>query len=1056
MNPNKRLTIVGKFRLNDAKPEYRFTNSENPNPEKGIFPLNPEQLFETLQPELRFLPAQPIHIGDVDIAAVSVVEPLKATGLPDSAPIPITSDSPLFDLDINLTYDQIQKKGGQLFKALLNDLDTLAYFYRDRFAQALHKFAREYIWVYANNVILKDKPYFIDQEAWYEVLFSLDAKTTIIKYLVAFPDDKAEILREFNQVLKNHTENQVHWLQYGNEYRDALSQALEECRKALETKDTSDSTFHQVAKQDGMEWLKKYVGSDYDISGGIKEAAEGFAHYYQLFCKHSNSLHRFLRTSPLHPFVFCWLASKYHKHSDGDTTESAGIEMYQRGIKNQEERKTTDDASEWQKTVETVMEILCNVSEKDGKDKSEKIKDKALYKAGAEKLADDLFDVLRIKGTFTREELRKECELLFVQTAQLYGGGALQKMLMEIETHFSEYANVYQVILNQTKELSADEFKNGMLEKALLEHTKEIITNVFSEKFEYQDLCQPEIIKQNFVKVMAEDIKDQYRQAYLKKQSEIDSLSGKLETAFQWKQRMHVDVDSEYNDSKIGVPGIVPLFAAFDRENKKSKRIQEYRKLLIPHIKSESTQLVLGDKEQPALENENRNNLRPSVDTELAQLQSEDLWKQLTEVEVKYNGLVNKYENDSDLAMRLRALVLGDFMLATPKSKINLDKPDLSKILGLLFYMVRYIGTEPNWQTILDKINLSKFYPLPIRDDISLTPMLNYNYESCKKLSSVASYMQEIKELRRIFEAVRGKTDIEIKLINQTLEEHVNTKKRKSELLLCKDHSLFVYLTKQSNAQSGLTSLENRLPGDTGVLSQNSWIAQLPLFFAREEGIQSNAFPVISNQSIALPDFSDLEVGIQDVPLLELCLSIITNVDFSTFKPCVEDFDEDFVPLKQQMKTGTGIPANGESISEYLKTLWFTHPTLRSNLIFLKWFNLGLQAKKQGDIAKLDIEFGQFLDKLLVSKNLPEEMKVALKETFDGLEDIEQSKLATRFKKFVPNLEPLYGEAQSPIGKNTPNITERFTFRFKDTKTALDQKEFIDNVTWKNLYLGKV
>ncbi|MDM8557383.1 hypothetical protein [Candidatus Parabeggiatoa sp. HSG14] len=1144
MNPNKRLTIVGKFRLNDDKPEYRFSGSGNP-PKEGIFPLNPEQLFMTLQPELCFVPTQPIYIGDVDIAAVNVVEPLKAIGFAKSVPIPITSDSPLFGLDINLTHEQIQKKGGQLFEALLNNLDTLVYFYRDKFAQALHKLAREYIWLYAKDVTLKDKPYFIDQEAWYEVSFLLDVKTTIIKYLVAFPDDKAEILKEFNQVLKDNTEKQIHWLTYGNEYRDAILKALEACQKALETKDTADETFHKVAGQLGMEWLQKYVGSDYDSSDGIKEAAEGFIHYYQVFRKHSDNIHRFLRSSPLHSFVFCWLASKYHKHGDGETTPDAGAEMYQRGIKNQAERKTTDGISEWQKTVETVMKILCSVSEKEekNKEKAEEIKDKALYKAGAEKLADDLFEVLRIKGTFKREELRKECELLFVQTAQLYGGGALQQLLMGIETPFSEYTDVYQVIINQTQALSVEEFQNRLLEKSLSKHTTEIVNQVFSEEFEYQDSCQPEIIKQNFVKVMAEDIKVQYLQAYLTKQGEIDSLSEKLEKAFQWRQRMHVDAASEYNASQIGVPGIVPLFAIFDRKNQ-SKRILQYQKPLIAQkqklnipfaktpialpipvgnykieqvednkrkeigtatvkageneenveiegnfysknenlkaIKSESSQLVLkGDKEQHALENENRNKLLPSVNTYLAQieeLQSKDLWEQLTEVEVKYNALVNKYENGSDLAMRLRALVLGDFILASSKNKINLDKPDLSKILGLLFDMVRYIGIDPSSQTLfdnrpskeldepkshgkLDKLNLSKFYPLPInQDDISLTPILNYHYASCQKLSSVASYMQEIKELHRIFEALRGKKDIEIKLINQTLEEHVASKKRSENLLLCKDHSLFVYLTKQSNALKGLKSLETRLPKPLGVLAQRGWSAKFPLFVVKEENVNSEAFPIISNQSIALPDFSVLNVDIPNYPLLELCLSVMAKVNFGKFyfpEDDDEDYSEHFLPLDEQMQTD-GIPASGESISEYLKALWFTHPVLRSNLIFLKWFNLGLQATEQGDVANLGIEFGQFLDKLFVSKNL-QKMQPALKEAFDGLGDIEKSGLAAiKFKKFVPNLEPLYGEAQSPIGKNTPNITEHFTFRFKDKKTNLEQKEFIDNVTWKDWYLNKV
>jgi len=1139
MNPNKRLTIVGKFRLNDDKPEYRFTNRKSPNPEQGIFPLNSAQLFDTVQPTLCFVPEDTKQIGDAVFNAYKILTPLQAQQqnrpLAAMRSLAVKPDSPFFNIQSDPSvaqYHAIQKEGGRLFEALLTVLNQVGRFYQGKFSKALLKLAKEYLLDYANQSLASSSK--IDQAAWYNVFLSHpDLTTTILKYLTAYPDDVVKIQQQFKADLQKATQDKdkkdkTHWTDHGDKYREALSQALAKCRLALES---GDETLTEIANQQGdMGWLVNYAGSEYDISNSFEEAAADFAPYYRLFREHSDNLHRLLRSGPLHSFLFCWLASKYQKHTGGNPQVNASQIMYQIGVEGQgKQRIIAESQAEWQKTTQMIRDAIS--LDRLSKEQRKDIKNPTLYEAGGEALGSNLIKALETSGNFTREQLVQRCEVLFVETALLMGS-TMGDILNPFNDRFDDYMVLYHAILRQQSGSPAD-FKQAMHSatlKAIESPQLDEITNQMFKAFDGIKDCTAQPIKQAFLKVITEDTQGKYFDAYLEKQDDIDATSVKLRDTYRMRL-MDVDVGSD-NASQIGIAGVAALHQIPDIKDESEEsqaRRQAQIKRLASQIKSElpfQTTLregissgeyqilrensVIGaatvdDKTREntlvmmagnfeaneidtvkeaeqiiavsnandsqrfswkrtdyaavgkALNSPAENGVVTFEDIKWHQFEGEipiagsyklqingdtvgeiiltttpqkntvptiagtlntndldviasaekltlkkgeqsfdwqakerkdllpivrdyrglkpknvagyELWQQLAEDEQQFDHLVGKsLQDQDDLMMRLHTLVLGEYMLAAPKGTVALDTADLSKMSGLLFDMVRRIGNpkvkelfanQPSSELLddpkvgLKTINLSQYYPVSKAND--LNTVLQYHYDVCGDLLSLRDYVREIDELRRVFDVLRHDNSIEIRIINQTLEEHVNCTQSNNELLLCNDdemdhQALFVYLTAQSDAQNGLASLKALLPGDIGVLSQAGWHTQLPLFITSNQNVKSDAFPVISRQSIALPDFSKLKVGFQGVPLLELCLSLMTTIDLGQFGEFPRKIHSDFVKLSKEVGAA-GIPEKGQAINDYLKTLWFTHPTLRSQLIFLKWFNLGLQAKKQGNVA---------------------------------------------------------------------------------------------------------
>jgi len=1233
MNPNKRLTIVGKFRLNDDKPEYRFTNRKSPDPKQGIYPLNSAQFFETVQPALCFVPKDTKTIGDTVFNAYRIMTPLEAQKenrpLESMQPLAIKPDSPFFNLQSDPTVDQshaIQKEGGRLFEALLTDLNQVARFYQGKFSKALLKLAKEYLLVHANQTLTSGSK--IDQAAWYNVFLSHpDLTTTILKYLTAYSDDIAKIQQQFEQDLQKATEGQTHWTDQGNEYRKALSQALAMCRQALES---GDETLTKIANQQSdMHWLVNYVGSEYDISEAFNEAAKDFAHYYRVFREHSDNVHRFLRSGPLHSFLFSWLASKYEKHTGGNTLTNASQVMYQVGVEGQgKKRIIAESRAEWQETTHRIREAISldTLSKEQRKD----INNPTLYEAGSEALGSNFIKALETSGNFTREQLVQRCEDLFVETALLVGS-AMGDILRQFNQRFDDYMVLYHAILRQQSGSPAD-FKEAMQSttlKAISPPQLDDITNrMFADLAGVKD-CTAQPIKQAFLKVVTEDTQGDYFKAYLDKQDEIDATSVKLRDTYRMRL-MDVDAAGNDNASQIGIAGVAALHQIPDIKNKveesqarREAQINRLASQIKPELPFQTTlpeqigipsgeyqimreNAVIGTatvddkirentlvmmsgqfeankidtvkdaeqivaisnaddaqrfswkrtdyaavgkglnsavKDSPVtfddiklhqfegeipiagryklqvngntvgevtLTTETQNNTVPTIagtlntndldviasDEKLTLKKGEQsfdwqakerddllpivrdyrglkpkdvtgdkLWQQQAASEQQFDHLVGESLKDQDdLMMRLHTLVLGEYMLAAPEGKVALDTADLSKMSGLIFDMVRHIGNpkvkalfanEPSPELLndpksgLNAINLSQYYPVSKSDE--LNTVLQHHYATCDDLLSMQNYVGEIDQVRRTFELLLHDKRIEIMLINQTLEEHVNCTQSNNELLLCNDderdhHALFVYLTAQSDGQNGLDSLKALLPSNIGVLSQNGWHTQLPLFVTTDKMLKSEVFPVISRESIALPDFSKLKVGIQGVPLLELCLSLMTTVDYGKFGEFIRKIHSGFVKLNKEVEAA-GIPQKGQSISDYLKTLWFTHPVLRSNLIFLKWFNLGLQAKKQGNVAALGTGFGSFLNALFMGKNW--------QHAFAELNKLDSPNRP--FTDFQVDMVPLLGANQqkpAQAGGNFPNITDVFGFEVEKQGQRHSWK--LEKINWKNAYLNQV
>ncbi|MEK8021976.1 MAG: hypothetical protein VSS75_034300, partial [Candidatus Parabeggiatoa sp.] len=976
------------------------------------------------------------------------------------------------------------KEGGRLFEALLTDLNQVARFYQGKFSKALLKLAKEYLLVYANQTLTRGSQ--IENTAWYQAFLSHpNLTTTILKYLTAYPEDVVKIQQQFEQELQKATEGQTHWTDHGDEYRKALSEGLAMCRQALES---GDDTLKKLANQQSdMRWLVDYIGSrEYDINKAFNEAAKNFDHYYRLFREHSDNVHRFLRSGPLHSFLFCWLASKYLEHTEGQTQNNASNVMFQIGVEGQgKKRIIAESQAEWRETIDTIRQGISfdKLSEEEGK----KITNPDLYQAGSEAVGTNLIKSLETTGNFTRKQLRQRCENLFVETALLMGD-AMGDILEQFNERFDDYMVLYHAIIRQ-KSGSPDEFKQAMqcaTLKAISPPQLDDITNrLFADLAGIMD-CTAQPVKQAFLKVITENTQGEYFKAYVDKQKDIDAASLQLRETYR-ARLMEVDATGDY-------PGIAGVAALHQIPDIKDKHIQARQEAQIKRLASEVKQIVpfqttlpegiptgeyqivqndtvigsatvedkirentlvmmsgqfeaneidtvkeaeqiiavsnaddsqrftwkctdyalvgkaLNSQEkneivtfkditlhsfegavpiagsyqlqvdgdtvgEVTLTTETQNNTVPTISGTMntdhleviasdesltlrkgkdsfdwqakarkdlmpivrdypglrpAYVANNQLCQQLAKDEQQFDKFVAKGLIDQDdLMMRLHTLVLGEYMLAAPEGQVPLDTADLSKMSGLIFDLIRHIGNpkvealfenQPSKELLddpargLKAINLSQYYP--VSDSAELNTVLQHHYAACKELLSMQDYVREIEQVRRTFDLLQHDKHIEIMLINQTLEEHVNCTQSNNEVLLCNDddrdhHALFIYLTAQSDAQNGLESLKALLPGDIGVLSQTGWHTQLPLFVTTDKTVKSDAFPVISRESIALPDFSKLKGGIQGIPLLELCLSLMTTIDYGKFGEFLRKIHNDFVKLNKEVEAA-GIPQKGQ------------------------------------------------------------------------------------------------------------------------------------------------
>ncbi len=260
---------------------------------------------------------------------------------------------------------------------------------------------------------------------------------------------------------------------------------------------------------------------------------------------------------------------------------------------------------------------------------------------------------------------------------------------------------------------------------------------------------------------------------------------------------------------------------------------------------------------------------------------SEARGKQLESVSEKFGTysktqslLRDKYVADSNakgntlFTRGVRALALGEYMAAAPPSESNLGVADLSNVLGVIMDIVEHIGDAKDAklfkvgatlpEDVLKRINISLH--LPVNSAAELGNILQYHYNQCQKLDSLATYLEELRQVRNLFEALEG-TDAEITVYNCTLREHADEDLTafSKDLCMVKEHPVVLYLSHQAAAsESSFKALSNRVAEVLRDRAKDTNELQLPLVITPASASEAGIFPLVSPSTITLPGLAPL------------------------------------------------------------------------------------------------------------------------------------------------------------------------------------------------------
>lgn len=455
---------------------------------------------------------------------------------------------------------------------------------------------------------------------------------------------------------------------------------------------------------------------------------------------------------------------------------------------------------------------------------------------------------------------------------------------------------------------------------------------------------------------------------------------------------------------------------------------------------------------------------RVNAIAETTQNNYEQLSKSMDKILRKYRDEYSE-EPDPDFNRAFRSLLLCEYIQAAPKGTTQIGREDLSNILGLMVDIVEHLGEvdnskildgvlskEPELLQLLQKINLSQYYPVeegdPGKRNISL--ILQYHYELCKKLNNVKKYLQELAEIKSFFEIMQ-RTDLEIVVLNTTVEEYGDIYNIDDYDTFCfnADCPSLVYLTSQSDASvDSLKTLANtlaKLIEDT----DNASNLQIPVFVSPQNlPVDKVPLPLVcATTKFNLPNLVFDENESSDKQNLNivvdweehqnsyLLLSTATMLpDSSVVMGSVKNFKP---PVSMKIRKDFDINlSKNQSVADLLRQYWLSpNCKLLDTLVFTKWLNTIILAKRLDNSIDIKGEFGQIIDeKLWDAREKPEISHAAfatLKELAELPLQIERNNQFAR---------------PTALGGGDFPITEEYG-------TSLEKKEkYIFELPWKNLF----
>jgi hypothetical protein len=470
---NRRLAVVGRFSFEQLPRIYHFTNDLTAKPDGR---LSAADLFRMLGPHLRSTRVHTMEIGSYRFQTFGLETPAAAGAAGEELPIPI--DSPLFEESASWAYDSdtdndgiIQKKGGELFRRLLEDLDVVTRYSHPNFGRSLLALARAYLGPAVIRATSNQFP--LETKLRSLIAERPELEASIVRFLTCYGSDNEIAIETFRRALNDAKT-------FSGQQVNSLAQALRNLKQALSSGPLeADPDLKNLAKE-ALPWLHDYPGADenHRMTGAmIWEERDGqgqwvnaagqreFSAYYRCFRRASDNVHRFVRSAPLHSYLFCWLAGKYKAHNR-NTRDAAAQVMFDVGIRGQKDRIPGESWEDRERNRQIIRDEPALAGTEDAFIGDEN------YKRFRQLNQANIIQALEPDSTFTRDVLRNWLTDLFATLAQLCGGEA-GKILGELKSYNGSFVKIYHtIVLAQPK-------SSGTLAMADL---SEALVNLYPDK----------------------------------------------------------------------------------------------------------------------------------------------------------------------------------------------------------------------------------------------------------------------------------------------------------------------------------------------------------------------------------------------------------------------------------------------------------------------------------------------------------------------------------------------------------------------------------------------
>lgn len=408
---NKRIAIVGVFGDSETE-KFVFRR----NADSGAHRLSANEFFDKVRPQLRFRSGSALPIGKTVFNQTAIEPPVKdGDGRFAGHGVQIPVDSPLLEVTpvANASdYENMQSRGGELFRQLLTDLDALQQFDQGAFSKSMIQLARWYMFQYASDTYPDRKIAWTD---WEDIGFDHDLVAKTLHYMTCCPADEVEAESKVKASLNKHAKDAA----LTSDLINALIDGLRQCRRTCEAEAHDDPLIGKFVAE-GNDFVADFAGSE----GGFSVPGVGgksLLQYYSFFRNKSDRVHSFARNGALHSFIFMWLSGKYQKFKGLNDARKVADEMYKISIEGQGEKRIPGQTqAERLRTAELVRDAMSDLNNDD----KARLAELETYERFQIALDREIVKTLLPPREFRREVLAERNQGLFIMLSQMTGGKA--------------------------------------------------------------------------------------------------------------------------------------------------------------------------------------------------------------------------------------------------------------------------------------------------------------------------------------------------------------------------------------------------------------------------------------------------------------------------------------------------------------------------------------------------------------------------------------------------------------------------------------------------------